>query len=158
MIEVDIVAESDLWSGIGDPKNLARRAGEAAWAVSRRASREVAEVTVLFADDAAVQGLNRAFRGQDKPTNVLSFPTAARAAPAQPRHLGDIALAYETLAREADADGKTLADHAAHLIVHGVLHLLGHDHETEADAGTMEALEIEALARLGIADPYRDAC
>lgn len=157
MIEVDIVAESDLWSGIGDPEALARRAVAAAAAVSGRSPSEAAELGLLLADDAAVQALNRAWRGQDKPTNVLSFPSSAPVGPAQPRHLGDIALAYETLARESQAERKPLADHAAHLIVHGVLHLLGYDHDNEADAGAMEALEIEALARLGIADPYRDA-
>jgi probable rRNA maturation factor len=74
----------------------------------------------------------------------------------EPRHLGDIALAYETLAREAEAEGKTLPNHMAHLVVHGVLHLLGHDHEIEADAEEMERLEVVALAAIGIADPYRE--
>lgn len=157
MIELDIVAESSLWSGLGDPQTWARPAVEAALAASRRSPGKAVEVTVLLADDAAVQALNRAWRGQDKPTNVLSFPSSMPAGPAQPCHLGDIALAYETLERESAAERKTLADHATHLIVHGVLHLFGYDHDTEADAEEMEALEIEALARLGIADPYRDA-
>ena len=157
MIEVEIVAESSLWSGLADPKTLTHHAVEAALAVSGRSSREAAEATVLLTDDAAIRALNRAFRGEDKATNVLSFPSAMPTGAGQPRHLGDIALAYETLAREAAAEHKTLADHATHLIVHGVLHLLGYDHDTEADAEAMEALEIAALARLGIADPYRDA-
>ncbi len=155
MIAIGIVAESKLWSALGDPQALARPAVEAALTVARRVPTEPAEVTLLLADDSAVQALNRAWRGQATPTNVLSFP--APAGPGSPRHLGDIALAYETVAREAAAEGKALADHATHLIVHGVLHLLGYDHDEEADAEAMETLEIEALARLGIADPYRDA-
>ena len=94
--------------------------------------------------------LNRDFRGKDKPTNVLSFP-----APANPEgHLGDIAIAYGVTAREAETAGKSLADHATHLAVHGVLHLLGYDHETDAEAEVMEPLEDAILAELGIADPY----
>jgi len=154
--EVDVLVESGLWSGLPDPHALAGRAAQAAFEVCGRSSEGPTELTVLLADDETVRGLNRTWRGQDKATNVLSFPSAPAAGPG-PRHLGDIALAYETLAREADAEGKSLADHATHLIVHGILHLLGYDHDTEADAGTMERLEIEALARLGIADPYRDA-
>ena len=107
-------------------------------------------VVILLADDAALQRLNRDFRGKDKPTNVLSFP-----APANPEgHLGDIAIAYGVTAREAEPAGKSLADHAAHLAVHGVLHLLGYDHQTTAEAEVMESLERATLAALGIADPY----
>jgi rRNA maturation RNase YbeY len=156
VIEVDIVAEST--SG---PGSAIRRAWRGAPAkppgrspgASPRGGRGDRAARRRRRGPEPEPGLPRP--GQAHECALL--PSAARAAPAQPRHLGDIALAYETLAREADAEGKTLADHATHLIVHGVLHLLGHDHETEADAGTMEALEIEALARLGIADPYRDA-
>jgi probable rRNA maturation factor len=100
--------------------------------------------------------LNRTWRGKDKPTNVLSFPAPEQPGAAGPRHLGDIALAFETLARESEEESKELAHHFAHLIVHGVLHLLGYDHEVEAEAEIMEALEVKALARLGITDPYRD--
>jgi rRNA maturation RNase YbeY len=104
---------------------------------------------VLFASDEAVRALNAQWRSQDKPTNVLSFP-----APDTAGTLGDIALAYETCAKEADEQGKTLKDHAAHLFVHGLLHLLGYDHEADDDAAEMEGLEKDILARLGIADPY----
>ncbi len=120
------------------------------------------EVTLLLSDDAEVQTLNRQWRGFDKPTNVLSFPAdealdgSALAAFEQPIPLGDVVLSLETLQREADAQAVPLADHAGHLVVHGMLHLLGFDHETEPEAAEMEALETEILKSLGIADPYRE--
>jgi probable rRNA maturation factor len=108
-----------------------------------------------------VQALNREWREKDKPTNVLSFPMLARdellALPeaGPPELLGDISLACETCAREAAEKGRPLAQHAAHLLVHGLLHLAGHDHETSPeDAAAMESLEVKALALMGIADPY----
>ena len=109
-----------------------------------------AALTVLLSDDAQLQSLNRDFRGKDKPTNVLSFPAAAN----DDNYLGDVALAYEVTREEARAAGKRLADHATHLVVHGVLHLLGFDHVTERQARDMEPLETRILAELGIADPY----
>lgn len=108
------------------------------------------QVVVLLTDDATVRELNARFRGKDAATNVLSFP-----APENPeRHLGDIALAYGVCAGEAEAQGKSLASHLQHLVAHGVLHLVGYDHEVDADAETMEALERRILASLGVADPY----
>jgi probable rRNA maturation factor len=107
-------------------------------------------VTILLADDAMLRGLNRDFRARNKPTNVLSFPAAAN----DQDHAGDIALAWGVTRTEAKAAGKTIADHAAHLVVHGVLHLAGFDHEKVRDAEKMEGLEVRILARLGIADPY----
>ena len=107
--------------------------------------------TILFSDDARLKTLNRDFRGKNQPTNVLSFP----AGPGP--YLGDIAIAYGVAAREAKAQGKVFADHAAHLVVHGVLHLMGFDHERAADAKVMEPLEVKILARLGIGDPYLKA-
>lgn len=107
-------------------------------------------VAILLSDDALVRELNKRYRGIDKPTNVLAFP----ALETFPGRLGDVCLAFETVASEAQAQGKTLRDHVRHLVVHGVLHLLGYDHEIEAEAQTMEALERSILARLGIADPY----
>ena len=104
-------------------------------------------VCLVLADDALQRRLNRDFRGRDKATNVLSFDGA-------PAALGDVVLALETIAAEAEAQGKPLADHVAHLVVHGVLHLLGYDHETQGQARSMERLEIEILAGLGIGDPY----
>jgi len=108
------------------------------------------ELSVTLADDAAVHALNRRWRGRDAPTNVLSFASGERPL------LGDVVLAYETVAREAAEQGKSLADHLAHLVTHGVLHLLGFDHEVEHEAEAMEALERRVLAGIGIADPYRD--
>jgi probable rRNA maturation factor len=110
-------------------------------------------LVVLLTDDAAVRELNGRFRGQDKPTNVLSFPAAAN----PEGHLGDLALAYGVCAREAAEQGKTLAAHLQHLVAHGVLHLLGYDHMTEPEAREMEDLERAVLAGLGIADPYAPA-
>ena len=112
-------------------------------------------VTILLTDDATVRDLNARFRAKDYATNVLSFPAALQPGLAGPQPLGDLALAYGVCATEAAAQGKTLADHLRHLVVHGVLHLLGHDHEDDAEAEAMEALEREILASLGVADPYR---
>lgn len=119
-----------------------------------------AALSILLADDARVQDLNRTYRDKDAPTNVLSFALAADAAggpqpiPGEPIALGDLAIAFETVVREAQAEGKRLRDHLYHLVVHGTLHLLGHDHIDETDAAAMERLEIGILATLGIADPY----
>lgn len=112
---------------------------------------EGAAISFLFCDDSRIHDLNRMYRGQNKPTNVLSFP----APPHNPAFLlGDIALAYETIAREAREQGKSLDQHSRHMIVHGFLHLLGYDHEEAKDADVMEALEIRILQKLGIENPY----
>jgi probable rRNA maturation factor len=120
------------------------------------------EASIALSDDAAIQALNRDYRGRDRPTNVLSFPGFADPAEmadgfgpdGPPLLLGDVILAFETVAREAGEQGKTLLDHVRHLVVHGVLHLLGHDHEAEAEAEAMEALERRVLLGLGVPDPY----
>jgi probable rRNA maturation factor len=119
------------------------KAAEAA----RRSTRLKGGVTILLADDKKLHALNQDFRGLDKPTNVLSFPGTNG-------YAGDIAIAYGVTATEARAASKSLADHAAHLVVHGVLHLAGYDHERPKDAKVMEPLEVKILKRLGIADPY----
>ncbi len=111
------------------------------------------EISIVMADDAFIRELNRNWRNIDKPTNVLSFP-ADDADDHGPRMLGDVVLAHETIAREALASGTPMLDHVTHLIIHGTLHLLGFDHESEQEAGEMEALESRLLARLGIADPH----
>lgn len=120
-----------------------RRAARTALTASGRGG----DLTILLADDARLEALNTRFRGRKKPTNVLSFP-------ADGPYLGDVALAYGAVAREAAEAGKSIHDHALHLAIHGVLHLLGYDHETAGQARVMEPLEIAVLARLGIADPY----
>ena len=114
------------------------------------------EISLAFADDATVQGLNRDYRGQDKPTNVLSFETGEEALPGEPVLLGDVVLARETCAREAADMGKSFRDHLTHLTIHGVLHLLGYDHIDEEDAEVMESLEVQILAAMGIDNPYLD--
>lgn len=114
------------------------------------------DVAVLFTDDASIAEINAEWRGKDKPTNVLSFPTPddMPVPEGEARPLGDIVLAYGVIAREAAEQGKTLRDHATHLIVHGMLHLLGYDHESDDEAEEMEALETRILKGLGISDPY----
>lgn len=141
---------------------LCRRAAKAAFRAAAAQNdptrgRAEIEVALLLADDDAIRRLNHDFRGQDKPTNVLAFPALEdeAAAPGEPLHLGDVALALETCRAEAKEQGKSLADHLAHLVVHGVLHLMGFEHDRPADARQMEALEVAVLGDLGIADPYR---
>jgi probable rRNA maturation factor len=113
------------------------------------------EISLLFADDARVQPLNRDWRSMDKPTNVLSFPsTDLKPGDALPPVLGDIVLAYETVAQEAAEEGKTFDNHVSHLLLHGFLHLLGYDHQTDAEAVEMETIETRILASLAIPDPY----
>lgn len=148
---VDIIAESELWAAHPDVENVVRKAIEAAAAFENRPG----EVAVMLTDDATIQQLNAQWRDMDKPTNVLSFP-ASGAAAAQDGHLGDIAIAFETVAREAETENKTLYDHLAHLAIHGYLHLIGFDHETDEEAGRMESLETRILSKLAIADPYSD--
>jgi probable rRNA maturation factor len=114
-------------------------------------------LALALSDDEAVRALNRDWRSKDKPTNVLSFLAAAPGEPARgPVHWGDVIIAYETTAREAEEAGKSFADHAAHLAVHGFLHLAGYDHEKDIDAEVMEGLERAILARIGIPDPYSE--
>jgi probable rRNA maturation factor len=117
---------------------------------------EPVEATILFSDDETVAELNQVWRGKPGATNVLSFPSAQSfSAPDMPRHIGDIALAFGVVAREANEQGKTLAAHTSHLLVHGLLHLAGFDHMIDAEAETMEAREVAILQGLGISDPYQ---
>ena len=155
---VDLSVESGDWQGLRpDPEGFVQRALDAAAAELGPALPGPVEVSLLLTDDAAVRILNREHRGKDMPTNVLSFPLEAPGSAGEggePAMIGDIVLAAETVAREASDQGKTIADHASHLLIHGMLHLVGHDHMEDEEAATMERLERAALARLGIADPY----
>jgi probable rRNA maturation factor len=151
---IDVVIASARWRQAPRAATVVRRAIRAA--VPARARN--AELSVILTSDRAVRTLNRRWRGRDKPTNVLSFPAPPPAGRAisrgAPRHLGDIVLAYETVAREARAERKPLDHHIAHLALHGFLHLLGYDHESHGQAEAMERRERRILARLGVPDPY----
>jgi len=148
MIEVEI--EDAAWTAaLPDAAAVVERAATAALGTVE------GDVVALLTDDPTVRDLNARFRDKDQPTNVLSFPAAEMTLPGQAPHLGDLVLAFGVCAAEAEAQGKTLADHLSHLTVHGVLHLLGRDHEVEAEAEEMEAEERSILASLGVADPYR---
>ena len=157
MTEVLVVA--DCWRTEPDAEAVIHRAiGTAA----EIADAEVgdAELAVMLTDDSGIRTLNCNWRGIDKSTNVLSFPALQPTGPAgpddAPRMLGDIAIAYETARKEADEEAKPFDHHLSHLAVHGFLHLIGYDHENDADADAMEGLEREILAQLGIPDPYAD--
>ncbi|MDF1872127.1 rRNA maturation RNase YbeY [Vannielia sp.] len=163
-MDLDVVLEDDRWKAIG-LEVLSQRAVAAVLAHQRIA--DGAELAILAADDARIATLNEAHRGKAQPTNVLSWPAqelqpeaaggepfAAEADPDGSIPLGDIALAYETCAREAEEGGIPFGDHLTHLIVHGTMHLLGYDHINDADAELMEAREAEVLAKLGLANPY----
>lgn len=180
---VEVSVEAEAWSALPGVEALAERAaraalagageaqgqtaGEAAAGEAREGAGRPRELGVVLADDALVHRLNRDYRGRDKPTNVLSFALQdapdhpvgddpVQDEPGIPILLGDVILAYETCEAEALTQGKPLADHVSHLVVHGVLHLLGYDHESDDDAEQMERLETRILEGLGIADPYAD--
>lgn len=161
-MELEASIEAD-WPSLPDWEELPVRAASALAQVTPELAHPRLSASILFADDAEVHALNAEWRGKDKPTNVLSFPMLEREEllaltdDGPPELLGDIVLALETCQREADEKGLSLEHHATHLIVHGLLHLAGYDHETSPeDARAMETLEIKALALLGIADPYGD--
>lgn len=154
---IEVTVAAPLWRrAVMEPEAWCSRAANAALAASGSEAGPL-EASILLTDDAAVRGLNSTWRGQDKATNVLSFPAGDEPGPAgAPRLLGDVVVALETVEREAAAAGLSSAHHLAHMVVHGILHLLGHDHLTDADAAHMERLEARVLAGLGIADPYRE--
>jgi probable rRNA maturation factor len=149
----DISIEDKRWQQIGSVEDLAELALQA---VLKQVPEPVpnGQISLLLCDDATIRELNKDWRGFDKPTNVLSFPSPAAF---QNQMLGDLALAFETTAQEAEDEGKLISSHMAHLIVHGVLHLLGYDHLHDTDAEIMERIEILALTSLGIANPYASA-
>ena len=141
------------------PEEVAARAARAAYTAASPDFGRSSEAAVVLTDDAEVQILNRDFRYEDRATNVLSFPAfneddIARLPADVPLILGDVVIALETATAEARAEAKTAADHLSHLVVHGMLHLLGHDHETDEEAIIMERLEVDILDELGVADPY----
>ena len=159
----EVLVEDDRWHAI-DLAELSERAAVAALA-HLGLDPDGWEISVLGCDDARISVLNGDFRDKPQPTNVLSWPSEERGAsdpgnaPDLPLastdpELGDIAIAYDTCAREADESQKPLTDHATHLIVHGVLHLLGYDHIRDEDATLMQAIEVEVLGKLGLPDPY----
>jgi len=152
-ISIDVVIDSDLWKKHPDAEDAIRQAiAEAARASATL--RGGGDIAVVLTDDTAMQALNKRWRGQDKATNVLSFPAQAMPGGGESAHLGDIVIAFETTASEAERDGKPFAHHLAHLAVHGYLHLLGHHHETDREADVMERLETKILSRIGVPDPY----
>ncbi|MBF0250295.1 MAG: rRNA maturation RNase YbeY [Alphaproteobacteria bacterium] len=157
-LDIDVAVEAEAWeAALPDLQGLIEQAVRAAAGDLDEA--DAYEVSVVLGDDARARSLNRDWRGKDMPTNVLSFPASdddAPTLPGQPVLLGDIVLALETCEREARELEKPLADHVRHLLVHGMLHLLGFDHETDADAEDMEREEIAALAAIGVANPYPD--
>ena len=151
------IAEAAWEQALPDVEDIVHGAARLALDGVDRAER--IEVSIVLSNDAEIRALNRTWRGQDKPTNVLSFPGDTETDVAKaPILLGDVIVAFETATREVDQDraAASLADHLAHLIVHGVLHLLGYDHEIDSEAEEMEQLETELLAQLGIPNPYQD--
>ena len=182
-LAVEILIESEAWRMLPEAEDIVRRAitfaatcpdpillgPRASRPLSGRCGRDArgprrigsghhrnAELSVLLCDDETIARLNTQWRGQQKPTNVLSFPAPPLQSAVQDEKipLGDIAIAYETLAREAEENGTTVSAHLSHLVVHGFLHLLGYDHHMDDDAERMERLERDILARIGVADPY----
>ena len=153
-LAVDILVVSARWKKADRAKSIVRRAvtQAAARTSANRTSTKPAELAILLTDDSGIRALNRDWRGIDKATNVLSFPAKNAS-----DHLGDVVLAFETIAREARSERKPFAHHLAHLAVHGFLHLVGYDHERSKDAVAMERTEREILCELAIPDPYRAA-
>lgn len=154
-LDIDLLVEAGDWPDEKELTQLVELAAGAAFAEIGSAWSGQSELSIVFSDDAHIRELNAGWRGKDKPTNVLSFPAfpISGGGPLPPM-LGDIVLAAETVAREAGLEEKLLQNHISHLVIHGLLHLLGYDHETDAEAEEMEAVERAALARLAIPDPY----
>ncbi len=152
-LSVELEVRAGDWGGV-EWTAIAERALACALRTAGTTIQPGAEVSVILTDDAEIRSLNRDWRQQDKATNVLSFPLATPARLASAPMLGDIVLAAGTVAREALAEKKSFENHATHLMIHGFLHLLGHDHMNEEDATRMEALEMAILATLGIENPY----
>lgn len=154
-LALEIVLQGGDWPDENVLRELAVRAAAAVFDELALSPAPESELSLVFADDAQVRALNRDWRGKDEPTNVLSFPAMPLPPGGElPPLLGDIVLAAETVRREAEAEGRPFESHLAHLVVHGLLHLLGHDHEEDGQAEIMEDVERRVLARLAIPDPY----
>ena len=155
-LDIDILRHSDIWDRTGVSDEALAYAAQAAFAASPPTRRGAYEVTLVMTDDDEMRELNSTWRGKDSATNVLSFPAGEPLGGmnGEPSPLGDIVLAGETVVEEARLKEIPVSDHASHHVVHGMLHLLGFDHESEAEAERMEALETRILTGLGIADPY----
>ena len=153
-LHIDVSQEAGKWTGAHE--EVALTAAKLAWMADGGADLgRPGELSLVLADDAMVRELNRDWRDKDKPTNVLSFPAEDEIdIPEAPRMLGDVVLAFETLCREAEEQSKPLEHHLSHLVIHGVLHLLGYDHIEDTEAQEMEALEAQLLESLGISNPY----
>ena len=155
MIDIVLSRDSSAWPDEAKLSGLSEKIVTAAAKELRLKSSNPCELSLVFSDDATVKALNAKWRGKDKPTNVLSFPAfPLKPGGKLPPLLGDVILAFETVAREALEEAKPLDWHISHLVLHGLLHLLGYDHETDAGAEEMEALERRVLASLAIQDPY----
>ncbi len=152
--EIDVFIDASAWSAIADLDIVTADCVRASLAESGVRLAPQCEMSVTFCDDAAIKALNAKWRGKDLPTNVLSFPTPG-ALKVKPL-LGDIVIAFETVAREAAEQGKGFRDHTVHMVMHGFLHLIGYDHQRPSEAESMEALERRIANTLGLADPYAD--
>ena len=155
-IAVEATVEAGDWGEEARWRPLVERVAAAIAARPELIVPDDAELSLLLTDDAHIRVLNRQWRDQDKPTNVLSFPSADEDDDEPGPLIGDVIVAHETTAREAEEEGKSFEDHFTHLLVHGLLHLFGYDHIEDDEAEEMEAFETEILAGLGVADPYAD--
>jgi probable rRNA maturation factor len=154
-VTIDVAVTEPRWAEIAAHEDLIAGAVRQTLAEIGTELAEDAEVSILLCNDAFIAGLNKQYRGRDTATNVLSFPSGD--GPDEAHLLGDIVVAFETTAHEAQTLNKTFEDHFTHLVVHGFLHLLGYDHEEDGEAEEMEAVERQVLASLGIEDPYRES-
>ncbi len=156
-VALEISIEADGWNRITNIEQLCSHAIEHAKNLAEPKPLSGAELSVMLTSDAEVRALNKKWRGQDKTTNILSFPAVPANKIARSPILGDLALGYETVAAEAENENKTFEHHMMHLVIHGFLHILGYDHGNEAEATIMETLETRILAKMGISDPYADS-
>lgn len=163
-LELDVIVDVPAWlDALPAAEAICRRSATAAFHAAKK-TEAAAEASVVLSNDARIKSLNAAWRGKDEATNVLAFPAmdiqkagAAAGRSQPPLIIGDVIVAFETAVAEARVEGKDLADHLSHLVVHGMLHLLGYDHETDDEADEMESMEVAVLASVGVADPYSAA-